>query len=515
MSLPREPRQKMINMMYLVLTALLALNVSSEILNAFKTVNNSLQKTNEVITASTNDVMTSLQAKLADAGTAEKAKIWYPKAQQVQAYSKSMYDLIDDLKKKISTGAKYDPTSDKDKGVDNLDVTTRVMVEKGDGKVLKQKLEEYKKNIVSELEKNIQDKDLLKTIQNFTSSLPVNTDMPKTKNKSNRTWEAAYFHMVPTIAALTILSKFQNDVKTEENKVVTFCHEQVGKVEFRFNQYEAIVGQNSNVLLAGQELEIHAGLAAMNSDQKPIVTIGGATVPVDDKGLAVWKQKVGSSGKIPVKVSYRDQEGQLKDKIVEVEYTVGQSSAAVQLDKMNVLFIGVENPVTISGSGSVQDISATISGGGGSFSGGSGAHRTVRVSQETDECVITVRTPDGKTTPVRFRVRSIPDPTPMIGTYESGDIPASYFKSQAGVRAFVKNFFYETQFNVTSFRITGDGAGFDDGILEANNTGAVWSEARNIVNKCRAGSYIYIDNIYAVGPDGRRRKLTPLIYNLK
>ena len=137
------------------------------------------------------------------------------------------------------------------------------------------------------------------------------------------------------------------------------------------------------------------------------------------------------------------------------------------------------------------------------------------VNQETDNCVITVTTPDGKTTPVRFRVRSIPDPTPMIGNTESGDIRAVDFKSQAGVRAFVKNFFYETQFNVTSFRITGDGAGFEEGIDEANNNGAVWNEARRIRDKCKAGSYIYIDNIYAIGPDQRRRKLTPLIYNLK
>ena len=100
MSLPREPRQKMINMMYLVLTALLALNVSSEILNAFKTVNNSLEKTNEVVSASTNEIMTSLKDKMGEAGAAEKAKIWYPKAQQVQDYSKKMYEFIDELKKK-------------------------------------------------------------------------------------------------------------------------------------------------------------------------------------------------------------------------------------------------------------------------------------------------------------------------------------------------------------------------------------------------------------------------------
>jgi hypothetical protein len=193
---------------------------------------------------------------------------------------------------------------------------------------------------------------------------------------------------------------------------------------------------------------------------------------------------------------------------------VGQSSAAVQLDKMNVLFIGVDNPITVSGSGSVDQIQASISGGGGVLSG-SGAHRTARVTQETDDCVITVKTPDGKSTPVRFRVRSIPDPTPQVGNSESGDVQFNAFRVQPGVRAFVKNFFYETQFNVTSFRIMGDGAGFDEGIDEANNTGAVWNEAKRIINKCKPGSYIYIDNIYAMGPDGRRRKLTPLIYNLK
>ena len=80
MALPREPRQKMINMMYLVLTALLALNVSSEILNAFKTVNSTLEKSNTTISNSTGTIMKSLEQKLNDSTTAEKARIWYPKA---------------------------------------------------------------------------------------------------------------------------------------------------------------------------------------------------------------------------------------------------------------------------------------------------------------------------------------------------------------------------------------------------------------------------------------------------
>jgi len=506
MSLPREPRQKMINMMYLVLTALLALNVSSEILNAFKTVNNSLQETNRVVGQSTSDVMTSLEEKKKDPGTAQKATIWYAKAQEVQKLSNSMYQFIDELKKKIADGAKYDPTSDKDKGIDNLDVTTRVMVEKGDGKLLRTKLDEYKTNILKV------DSQISNT---FKTSLPINTEMPKTKNKSNKTWESAYFHMVPTVAALTILSKFQNDVKTSENKVITFCHEQVGKVIYRQDAFAALAIANTTNALPGQEIEITAGVGGFSKAITPRISIGGQTVSLGEDGAAHYKFKADrlGSNSIPVVISYTDQDGQVKNITKTVDYVVGQSSAAVQLDNMNVLFIGVDNPVTISGSGSVDQIKASISGGGGVMNGG-GAHRTVRVTQETDECFISVVTPDGKTTRMQFRVRSIPDPSPMIGTNKSGNIQAAYFKSQAGVRAMVENFYYKTQFNVVSYRITGDAAGFDD-IMEANNTGAEWNEAKTIVNKCRAGSFITIEDIYAVGPDGRRRKLTPLIFYLK
>ena len=506
MSLPREPRQKMINMMYLVLTALLALNVSSEILNAFKTVNNSLEKTNEVVTQSTNDVMTSLEEKKKDPGTAAKASIWYDKAQQAQQYSKQMYAFIDELKKKIATGAKYDPTSDKDKGIDNLDVTTRVMVEKGDGKLLRSKLEEYKVNILK-IDSLIE--------RNFSTSLPINTEMPKTKNKSNKTWEAAYFHMVPTVAAMTILSKFQNDVKTSENKVISFCHEQVGKVVYRQDAFAALAIANTTNALPGQEIEITAGVGGFSKAITPRISIGGQTVSLGEDGAAHYKFKADrlGSNSIPVVISYTDQDGQVKNITKTVDYVVGQSSAAVQLDNMNVLFIGVDNPVTISGSGSVDQIKASISGGGGVLNG-SGAHRTIRVTQETDDCFISVVTPDGKTTRMQFRVRSIPDPSPLVGTFKSGNIPTAVIKSQVGVRAIVENFYYKTQFNVVSFRMTADGPGFED-IVEVNNSGAEWNEAKGIIAKCKPGCFITIEDIYAVGPDGRRRRLTPLIYNLK
>ena len=507
MALPREPRQKMINMMYLVLTALLALNVSSEILNAFKTVNSSLEATNKVVTASTQEIMTSLKTKMNEDGTRERAQIWYPHAEKAQQMSTDLYNYIQKFKDQIYKEAGADfAKGDSSYKDDNLDIATRIMVEHGGGKDLYNKLDQYKKEMLA-IDPKI--------AAQFGSSLPINLAKPKTHNKGNKTWEDAYFRMTPTVAAITILSKFQNDVKTSENKVISFCHEQVGKVDVIQDAFAAIAIANTTNALPGQEIEITAGVGGFSTKISPRISIGGQAQTIGDDGAAHYKFKADrlGSNSIPVNIQYTDQNGKVQNITKNVEYVVGQSSAAVQLDNMNVLFIGVDNPVTISGSGSVEQIQASITGGGGSMSG-TGAHRTVRVTQETDDCTISIRTPDGKVTPVKFRVRSIPDPAPMVGTYKSGNIPTAVIKSQVGLRAIVENFYYKTQFNVVSFRMTADGPGFED-IAEANNTGGEWNESKGIVAKLRPGCFVTMEDIYAVGPDGRRRKLTPLIFNLK
>src|SRR6476620_5527617 len=151
MSLPAEPRQKMINLMYLVLTAMLALNVSAEILNAFKTVDNSLTGTNKTINQSTETIMASLLEKKSDPSSATKANIWYPKAQQVQMLSKDMNDYIQGLRNRILKESVFDPAKNGDSTFkqDNLDIATRIMVEEGEGKKLRQKLEEYRNNLLA------------------------------------------------------------------------------------------------------------------------------------------------------------------------------------------------------------------------------------------------------------------------------------------------------------------------------------------------------------------------------
>src|ERR687890_191392 len=98
MSLPKEPRQKMINMMYLVLTALLALNVSSEILNAFRTVNESLMNANGIIDTKNAGIFSSFERKIQDPKTAEKARLWKEKAETASKYAEEMVGYIEGLK---------------------------------------------------------------------------------------------------------------------------------------------------------------------------------------------------------------------------------------------------------------------------------------------------------------------------------------------------------------------------------------------------------------------------------
>src|SRR6478672_8997661 len=147
MSLPKEPRQKMINLMYLVLTALLALNVSAEILNAFKTVDNSLDKTNSTVNLSTANIMESFKAKLADPTSKQKAEIWYPRAQTAQQLTTDMYNYIEALRSRIKKEAGFDPIAKKGDSTykeDNQDIATRIMVKEGEGKKLQDKLGQYR-----------------------------------------------------------------------------------------------------------------------------------------------------------------------------------------------------------------------------------------------------------------------------------------------------------------------------------------------------------------------------------
>lgn len=512
MSLPKEPRQKMINVMYLVLTALLALNVSSEILNAFKTVNTSLIHSNESIDTKNATIFKAFQQDLNDAAKKELAAIWSPKAEQAKKLADEMTAYLDGLKLSLKQESKLEMVDGKEKfNEDNLDAATRLFVEPGKkkGEELKQKLEEFKTKILAI------DPEIGKE---FGSTLPLDLSIPQSSdNKVGKNdWAFSYFHMTPTIAAITILSKFQNDVKNSEAQIVEFCHKKVGEVQVRYDAFQALVGQNAEYLMPGAELRITGGVGAYSKASVPTVTIDGTNVPLNAEGVAEYKASAGNPGTYSkkVRVSFKDQNGKEQVLEKEVKYTVGSPTGiTVSADAVKVLYIGVPNPISITGGAKgAEAISATIDNGSLSNKGGGKFEANV---ETPGKATITV-TVDGKSTGSDFKVKRIPDPMPMVGNSGGGTIPVNAFKANVGVRADLKDFVFEgIKYDVTGFLLVAQGKGFENGAGFTQNKGAYFSsEAKSIIEKCKAGSTVAITDIYVNGPDGNRKLASSAVFNL-
>ncbi|MBK6936553.1 MAG: gliding motility protein GldM [Chitinophagaceae bacterium] len=510
MSLPKEPRQKMINIMYLVLTALLALNVSSEILNAFKTVRRSLEATNNTVNQSTLTIMKSLEDKTREPETKERADIWFAKAQKIVKYSTDLNNYIEGIKNEIIKEAGGKPGDLSGFKEDNLDIVTRMMVKQGRGKDILAALKKYSTDIFSiETDPEV--------LASFKSAINIDVSNPPGQDGKTKAWEIAYFNMVPTVAGLTILSKFQNDIKTSENKLVTLCHQKVGEVKVIFDSYAAIVGQNSNYLMPGQELEIKAGIGAFSKSSLPKISIGGASVAIGEEGYALYKTQAGGVGShsVPVRISFFNQTtGKEEVKEVTVEYVVGSANASIALDKMNVLYVGVDNPVTIAASGGGDDkVNASITQG--SLTKIGPGKYIARVNTVNDNTMINVSV-DGKLAgAANFRVRTIPEAQAYVGGKPSGtNISAGEFRAQGGVGAGIKNFPFELEYNVVSYTFTCD---TDDDIVSVPAQGAAFAGAvRNAVNQhVQPGRMVTIDDIRVKGPDGRTTPAPSLVYYIK
>lgn len=505
MALPKEPRQKMINVMYLVLTALLALNVSAEILNAFRTVNASLANANDIIELKNKGLFGSFQRKVEDPKTAEKAKVWQAKALQAKSYADDLYTYIESLKTEVMEASGQTATTQYKE--DDLNSATRILVEGKKGKELYNRLQQYKANLLN-IDPAIK--------RSFESTLPIDLSLPKSNNEASKDWEAAYFRMTPAIASITMLSKFQNDVRNSEAQVVDFCHQQVGAVEIVYDEFQAFAGTNSQYLMPGQELVITAGVGAFSKSAKPTITVDGSGMALNPQGVAEYKTTVGAPGTYSkkIRISFIKPDGTPSSLEKVVEYTVGSpTGASVSADAVKVLYIGLENPLTITGgTGGAEKTNATIDNGNLRSTGGGKYIATVSTP---GKATINVSV-DGKVTPFEFRVKRVPDPTAMIGASSGGRIATNAMKAQQGVRADLKDFVFEgVKFDIVSFVFYATGNGFQEGPGVSQNSGAYFnSESKRLLERCKPGSTVVIDEIRAKGPGGDVRVLPPMAFNL-
>ena len=501
--LPRDPRQKMINVMYLVLTAILALNVSNEVINAFKVVDKSLIISNTNISASNNTLYKSLEEKLTEPQSKEKAAIWEPKAMTAKQISANMMTYIDSLKMALKKGAdlqmRWDKTlkdSIEDFREDNLDASTRLFETRKEGDKLKARLDQYKEQMLA-IDPTIK--------KQFESTFPVNTVPPTSQDGTKKDFTQAFFHMTPTVAALTMLSKFQNNIKNAENMIVTYCHSQIGAVEVHMDQVGVLVGQNSNYLMPGQELTVTAGVGAYSSTVKSNISINGSPVNLVN-GQGAYKTTVSGAGDHTVQIngSFIGEDGKPVQIHQTVTYTVGTpGGAAIMLDKMNVFYIGVPNPVTISSGTGWDKTHVSMAGGSLSASGGPGKF-TVKVTS-VGKASISVNA-DGKVSAYDFRVKMIPDPILMVGPSAGGRIQSVVFKNQNFARADLKGFDFDAHFNIVSATVYFSGANFGN-VQSGQILGGSMDGLKAQLQKCIPGTSVTFDNVKVQGPDGIVRSI--------
>ena len=508
MSLPKEPRQKMINMMYLVLTALLALNVSAEILNAFKTVDRSLMIASGVAEQKNQEIFKSFKAKLEDPTSREKAAIWEPKAQQAKKISDELYNYIETLKTELKKESGLKTVDGKEEfKEDDLDAGTRLLVQrapegKGKGKELFEKLKAYKDQLLSI------DPEMKKEIE---VGLPLDLTIPPTSSEAGKSdWSYAYFHMTPTIAAITIMSKFQNDVRNSESKAVEFCHKQIGQVEIIYDQFQAFAGTNTQYLMPGEELVITAGIGAFSKAAQPSVSIDGANVALNAEGTAEYKTRVGGSGAgiKRVRISYAKPDGTTAVVEKEIKYTVGiPAGLTVSTDKTRVFYKGLENPLSVTGGGGDEKVNVSIEGAGASLRKAGPGQYIVTCTQLG---TVTVVANDGKNIQrIAIPVKRVPDPIVVVGGSAGGAMPANVFRVQSGAIAELRDFVFEgVAYKVMSFMLICTGKGFDEPeFAEVNSASFKDAAAQALIRRCQAGSTVTIGEIKVLEPGGGSRKL--------
>ncbi len=384
---------------------------------------------------------------------------------------------------------------------DDLDAATRLFISappngKGKGKELFDKLKNFKEQLLAI------DPEMTAAIG---TNLPLSLPDAKTE-KDKEEWAYTFFHMTPTVAGITILSKFQNDIKNSESQAVEFCHKEIGEVELVYDQFQAIANANASYIMPGEEIIINAGVGAFNSESTPSVSVDGAAATPTPDGSFEYKFRPTGSGSKNVTISFVKPDGTTASVTKEIKYTVGvPSGLVVSTDKTRVFYQGLDNPLSVTGGSGDEKVNVSVDGAGISYrKTGPGQYIVTAAALGT----ATVNASDGKNTQkIIIPVKRVPNPLATVGGKAGGPIAANAFRVQRGVVADLKDFVFEgVKYEVVSFTLICTGRGFEEsGFGIAEVSGAYFNaEAKALLNKCQAGSTVVIDEIKVSGPGGTR-----------
>lgn len=510
---PNSPRQKMINLMYLVFIAMMALNVSSEVLDGFELVEDSLRTSIE--NSSHRNELVSEELNTYYQINPEKVREWYDKGREVKQSSDSLYNYVQDLKVRIVQAADgKDGDVNNIERKDDLEAAARVMLAPvvGEGKKLRAAIDSYRDMMAGMVQ------DTVKT-RLLESSL--NTNPPRKAGLNIRTWEDALFESMPVAAAVTLLTKLQSDIRYAEGEVLSNLLNSVDVGDYRVNMIEAQVIPESQIVMRGSQYKANIVLSAIDSTKRPTVYVNGEQLPDDLRGQ--YAVNASSTGTFPIRghIEMPNADGSVSRHNFESEYFVTEPGATVAPTMMNVIYAGIDNPMRIAVPGIPSgNVTASMSNGTLTRNGDVWVAKPNTVG--TDAVVtVNARMADGRNVEMAkssFRVRALPDPMPYIEykdangntrKFRGGTIAKRDLLSAGGILAAIDDDLLNIQFTVLRFELNyNDSFG---NVMKEVTQGTSFSQKQiDYIRNLSRGKQFFITGVVARGPDGIERQISPI-----
>ena len=483
--------------------AMLALNISTEVLNGFSIVEESLNRTTANSGKENKAIFDDFEEQMRK--NPAKVRQWFEKATAVKNMSDSLYNYAQSLKRQIvmeADGEDGNPADIKNK--DDLEAASQVMLAPGtgQGKKLYDAINSYRENILRFVSDPLQKKII---------SSNLSTAVPQNENTLGKNWQEYMFEDMPAAAAVTLLSKLQSDIRYAEGEVLHTLVANIGLKDIRVNKLEAFVVPSSTKLFPGDRMTAKMVMAAVDTTQVPEVYVNGRKINGD-----TYSFNVGGVGEYNFSgyILMHDIAGNVLRRDFNQKYSVvapplAPTGATLSADLMNVLYAGFENPISVSVSNTPQS-SVSVSMSGGSIRSTGAGHYIAVPSAVGQDVTFNVSAKGKSVGSFTFHVRKLPDPTAYIalGTdrFKGGGLQKGALMGSAGIKAAIDDGLLDIPFKVLSFETV-----FFDNMGNAvplASSGASFSpRQKEQFRQLSRNKRFYITRVTVIGPDGITRKL--------
>lgn len=503
---PRSPRQRMINLMYLVFIAMLALNSPVEVLDGFDLVEEGLETT--IQSTQNNNQAIIRDFEISNAVMPSKTSEPYKQAMGLNKQADDLFAYLQSLKVQIAEKADGKGADlNNIKRRDALEASSAVMLGTSkEGQKLKQAIDTYRAMAVG----------LVSDEKKANLQTRLTTQVPKKSRWEDKSWEEALFEDMPTSAAITLLTKIQNDVRASQGEVLADLYRQIGEEDFKINTLQAQVIPQSQYVMEGGAFQGKIILTAVDTTVRPKFSIPGVK---EDGSFSVGAGSVGINKVFSGSLTISDTEGNEYAIPFKSEYHVVPKMTTIQVADANVLYQGEPNKLTISVPGMSNDqLKATATNGtltkvaDGWVATPSKAGTNMKIS------VYNAKT-NSLISEQEFRVRILPDPTPYfeypdangnMKRFKSGSrIPRTTVLNVPQIKASIDDGLVDRQFTVLRFSVViYDGMG--NRISEVSNSGQFTDKQKALIRQIGRGKTFLISDVKAKGKDGVERDIATL-----